>query len=164
MSEQWLTYQEALEIVRAHISCSIGRAEATLQAARKSHEVRFENPADPILLLADDGIVGMRHSMQLTGHRSISNDDLLDWLSREHPPQENPATKPKKQHCSQDKTTPKQRAIAAAIKACFPGGLPADDITARDRRNATLQQWLKINRPGLSVSDRSIQRFVRAAE
>jgi hypothetical protein len=104
MSEQWLTFQEALATVRTHIAGSIGRSEAVLKAARASGEVRFRNPADPVLLMADDGIVGMSmrpgalektgvtsdgkvitHQMTTNERNRISREDLLEWLNREHP-------------------------------------------------------------------------------
>jgi hypothetical protein len=102
MSEQWLTFREAVEIVRAHLGASIGRSEAVTNAARASGEVRFQNPADPVLLLADDGLVGMSlrpggqdkagiaangrptmHRAASTDMSQISKDDLLDWLRRQ---------------------------------------------------------------------------------
>jgi hypothetical protein len=102
MTGEWLTFSEAAEIVRARIGGSVGRSEATLRAARSSGEVRFRNPTDPVLLMADDGLVGMdlrpgarRKSgvspdgepitYDLSGESAeqISKDDLLDWLRRE---------------------------------------------------------------------------------
>jgi hypothetical protein len=65
--------------------------------ARASHEVRFSNPDAPVLLLADDGIMGERfvYGIDAEGrpitHRisqdpqallSISENDLVDWLAR----------------------------------------------------------------------------------
>jgi hypothetical protein len=104
-NEEWLTFEDATELVRAHLGTSIGRSEAVISAARASGEVRFQNPAGPVLLMADDGLVGMgirpgaqdkagvtadgklvthrlphRHSASL-----YSKNDLLDWLERNHP-------------------------------------------------------------------------------
>ena len=72
MSEQWLTFADAIEVVRQHIGCTIGRAEATLRAARASGEVRFQNPDNPVRLLADDGIVDLRPRIPVTDERSIA--------------------------------------------------------------------------------------------
>jgi hypothetical protein len=109
MSEEWITFSEAVEIVMARLGASIGRSEAVTYAARASGEVRFDNPADPVLLMADDGLVGMdmrpgaqdKAGVTADGkpiiHRNISTrmfqiskDDLLDWLGRHHPEQRAP--------------------------------------------------------------------------
>jgi hypothetical protein len=87
--EQWLSSQQAVEIARNHVKSSIGRAQAIVRDALASGEVRTHRPAAPVLLTADDGIVGMdmrpgwlkaTESPQL-----INRDDLLDWLDRNHP-------------------------------------------------------------------------------
>jgi hypothetical protein len=104
MTEQWLTFKEAIEIVRKHLGTSIGRSQAVTNAARASGEVRFHNPAMPVLLLTDDGIVGMDmrpgaqekagiatdgtptlHRLTTTNRDCINKDDLLDWLNRSYP-------------------------------------------------------------------------------
>jgi hypothetical protein len=111
MSEQWLTFREAVEIVRAHLGASIGRSEAVMNEARASGQVRFQNPADPVLLMADDGLVGMDmrpgaqdkagvtadgrsiiHRTSSANMPQISMDDLLDWLGRQSPEQPTPKT------------------------------------------------------------------------
>jgi hypothetical protein len=104
MSE-WLTFQEAVEIVKAQLGGAIGRAEFMVRAARTSGEVRFSNSADPVLLMADDGLVGMdmrpgaqeKGGIARDGKRvvhtlstaptgdCISKEDLLDWLGRQYP-------------------------------------------------------------------------------
>jgi len=104
MSE-WLTFQEAVEIVKAQLGGAIGRAEFMVRAARTSGEVRFSNSADPVLLMADDGLVGMdmrpgaqeKVGIARDGKRvvhtlstaptgdCISKEDLLDWLGRQYP-------------------------------------------------------------------------------
>jgi hypothetical protein len=113
MSERWLTFREAVEIVRVHLGVGIGRAEARTNAARASGEVRFQNPADPVLLMADDGLVGMdmrpgaqdkagvtadgkliKHRIISTSAFQISKDDLLDWLGRQQSPDQKPDSKP----------------------------------------------------------------------
>jgi hypothetical protein len=96
---EWITFEEAVEIVRVCLGASIGRSGAVMKTARASGEVRFQNPADPVLLLADDGLVGMNLRQDKAGvtadgrsiiHRTssanmsrISKDDLLDWLGRQ---------------------------------------------------------------------------------
>jgi hypothetical protein len=104
MSERWLTIEEAREAIKLRLETSAGRAEAVLETARKSGEVRFSNPADPVLLMADDGLVGMDmrpgaqnkggvdrdgkptfHRLAARNSDCISKEDLLDWLDRNHP-------------------------------------------------------------------------------
>jgi hypothetical protein len=102
-NEEWLTFEDTTELVRAHLGASIGRAQAVTNEARASGEVRFQNLDYPVLLMADDGLVGMDmrpgaqeksgvtvdgkaiiHKIQ-TGTFQISKNDLLDWLERNHP-------------------------------------------------------------------------------
>jgi hypothetical protein len=117
MSDRWLTFGEAVEIVRKNLGgASTGRSEAVTNAARASGEVRFQNPDRPVLLMADDGIVGMdmRPGAQNKGgvtsdgkpitHRpvntmyQISEGDLLDWLGRHHPEQRAPGRRGRPSH------------------------------------------------------------------
>jgi hypothetical protein len=118
MTREWLTFGEAAEIVRARIGGSVGRSAAGLQAARSSGEVRFSNPAAPILLLADDGLIGldMRQDAQrklgITADgkpvthdvfpnesaAQINTDDLLDWLDRHHPAAKPPGRRGRPSH------------------------------------------------------------------
>jgi hypothetical protein len=81
MTERWLTFDEAAAAVRDRIGGSVGRSHAILKAAISSGEVRDENPSDPVLLMADDGILGVVHGA--IKRRPISEDDLIDWLGRQ---------------------------------------------------------------------------------
>jgi hypothetical protein len=89
MSERWLTIDEASAIVRSHLQSSAGRAEAVLETARKSLEVRTDEP----IFLNDDGVVGLRPPIQI-GFRRFSEVDLLDWLDRSYPPEAKPKARP----------------------------------------------------------------------
>jgi hypothetical protein len=98
MSEQWITFDEAAEIVRTHVGGSIGRAQKMAREAQASGEVRIQNT---VCLWADDGLVGMdlrpgaqeKHGVTRDGtpilHKptqpllQVSKDDLLDWLTRQ---------------------------------------------------------------------------------
>lgn len=108
MNNHWLSPAEAVTLVQDHIGGSIGRATNTLKLARASGEVRVRSAdPDPVLLIADDGIVGMDlragpqifHGIDADGKlasrnlaqqprkgETISEDDLLDWLNRKHGP------------------------------------------------------------------------------
>jgi hypothetical protein len=107
MSERWLTTDEAISAIQAHVAGSPGFASGLLKKARASGEVRWRN-LDPVLLLADDGIVGMnlrhgaqrKHGVTADGEPvaytfasspgangdKINEVDLLDWLTREKGP------------------------------------------------------------------------------
>lgn len=80
MSERWLAIEEAREAIKLRLETSAGRAEAVLETARKSGEVRTEEP----IFLNMDGVVGMRPLTQV-GERRFSEADLLDWLGRQYP-------------------------------------------------------------------------------
>ncbi|WP_143035618.1 hypothetical protein [Bradyrhizobium sp. Rc2d] len=102
--DRWLTPEQAATLIRQRVGGSVGRSQGILGAARSSGEVRSRASADPVLLMADDGVVGMdmRPGAQNKGgvnsdgkpvvhHLSadasgarISEDDLLDWLARNH--------------------------------------------------------------------------------
>jgi hypothetical protein len=99
MNERWLTFREAVELVRAHMNASVGRAEAVVKAARASGEVRSDlsRGRDGFLLLtADDGVVDMNMRPGALDKNGVvpklilSKDDLTDWLSRQ-PPEKKPA-------------------------------------------------------------------------
>ena len=104
MSERWLSIDEAEIAISNREGCSVGRAQKILRDARASGEVRVRND-DPVLLIADDGIVGMdlrpgamnkggiNLDGQLVSHRlsatssgdQFSEDDLTGWLNIHHP-------------------------------------------------------------------------------
>jgi hypothetical protein len=81
-------------------------------------------------------------------------------------PQAEPVTELKKERGQAKVKTPtaKQRAIGAAISACFPKGVPQDDVMEAGPLCTALQQWLKANRQGVNVSDKTILRVVRRAK
>jgi hypothetical protein len=92
MSERWLTFGQASEIIRARLDASVGRSEAVLQAARTSGEVRTQEP----VFLNDDGVVGLR--LRQISVRRFSEADLLDWLGRHHPEQRAPGRRGRPSH------------------------------------------------------------------
>lgn len=86
MADIWITFDDALNIVRTTRGGSIGWAEALVRAALKSAEVRTKQPQ--VLLTADDGVVGMdlRPGAQIERAAArISKDDFVDWLDRNAP-------------------------------------------------------------------------------
>ena len=104
--DQWITFDNVVELVRARLDASIGRAEAATKAARASGEVRTRNRPiddnDPVLLTNDDGLMtwnqkpGVAVSNIATSDRKLlfSKDDLMDWLGRQPPPQKVPSSSP----------------------------------------------------------------------
>jgi hypothetical protein len=102
VKERWRSKEELSELIRRRRNTSKGRAQALFWLACASGEVRHEPDSDPVLLLADDGIVGMdmrpgaqskmgvsRRTDYLSGR--WSEDDLIDWLDRQ-PPEPKKAT------------------------------------------------------------------------
>jgi hypothetical protein len=87
--ERWISFPQMVEIVRSRYSMSIGRAEKVVKDAIASGEVR--RLQDPVLLVADDGVVDLRPGPIV--RRLYSEDDFLDWLSRQTSLQGKPATK-----------------------------------------------------------------------
>jgi len=102
MTERWITTDEAIAAIQAHVAGSVGYASSQLQKARASGEVRWRN-LNQVLLIADDGVVGRnlrpgklfygvdsdgapvsRHANAGTGQTSdeFNEADLLDWLNR----------------------------------------------------------------------------------
>jgi hypothetical protein len=87
-AKPWLSFREAVEIVQARLDASIGRSEALVRAAQTSGEVRARvagindsRPGEAVLLLHDDGILGVGHATAIR----LSENDLLDWLDRQQP-------------------------------------------------------------------------------
>jgi hypothetical protein len=177
MSEQWLTFREAVEIVRAHLGASIGRSEAVMNKARASGEVRFRNATDPVLLLADDGLVGMNLRPGALGkagisadgkavtHRTtsanvsrISKDDLLDWLGRHHPDKVAPKLEPVK-----PRAQIKRSRVQTALKELWKNEPPEQSVLPNSLLCKTVQDWLKHDSknqgvPALGISDDTILR------
>jgi hypothetical protein len=175
MSKEWLTFTEAVEIVRAHLDASVGRAEAGTNAARASGEVRFQNPADPVLLMADDGLVGMDmrpgaqnkdgvtadgklivHGTISTSMFQINKDDLLDWLSRQAP---------SKSELPKPRTQAKRTRVRDAIEALWPNGIPGQSVLPHHLLCIKVQDWLKNDSknqgvPAQVISDDTILRAV----
>jgi hypothetical protein len=175
MSEEWITFSEAVEIVRAHLGSSVGRSEAVTNAARASGEVRFQNPAAPVLLLADDGIVGMSlrpgahdkagvtadgkpimHRTISTSMFQINKDDLLEWIGRHHT---EAAPKPK----SRPRKQIKRSRVASAIQALWPNGPLEQSVLPNALLCIKVQDWLKDDSksqgvPAQVISDDTILR------
>lgn len=66
--EEWLSFQEAVELVRSRTPMSFGRAEKIVHDARTSGEVQETFPIRPPLSLP-----------------RLNKDDLNDWLDRQQP-------------------------------------------------------------------------------
>ena len=92
-AERWLSFQQAVQVAIHHGGISIGRAEHLVRSAKASGEVRIKKYYDPVLLTAEDGIVGMDlrpGAMKVTadgkellrGIDQLDGDDLRDWLRR----------------------------------------------------------------------------------
>jgi len=87
-ADQWITFDDGVQLVRARIDASIGRAEAAMKVASTSGEVRTKY--DGVVLTNDDGLLGWGgkpHVITGSGKRLFSRDDLLDWLNRQAPEQ-----------------------------------------------------------------------------
>jgi hypothetical protein len=155
-AEKWLSAGEAVEIIRHRFDASIGRAQAILERARASGEVRSEI----LLVLNDDGIVGMgvrpgRAARPGARPAGVDKDDLLHWLDQQEPQ----ATKAPKR--SQGKRDRAREAIAAKWPAGIPGAhkLP-NDILCRE-----VNDWVKTDCKKQSIPpvDFSNDTILRAA-
>lgn len=82
--DAWISFREATELTKTRLNASAGHAEALVRRAVASGEVRTQAP--PILLAADDGVVGMDlRAMDQAGTERLSELDLVDWLDRNSP-------------------------------------------------------------------------------
>ena len=105
--ERWISFPQMVGIVRSRYSMSIGRAEKVVKDAIASGEVR-RRPEPRSLLVYDDGALDMnlrpgainKGGVTPDGkllvqplRRLYSEDDFLDWLSRQTSLQGKPATK-----------------------------------------------------------------------
>src|SRR5690349_16460493 len=128
--ERWLTPEEATAVVRNRVRGSIGLSERILKDARLSGEVRVRAAERPVLLTTDDGIIdfnlrpgalnagGGPNGRYKLESETISEDDLLDWLGRNHP-----ATSLDKLAGTSPRAASKIEAAKEGIAACFPEGL-----------------------------------------
>jgi len=131
-----------------------------IRAAKASGEVRTECTRDPVLLTADDGIVGMdlrpgamnkgaliADGKPLVGTLHFSKDDLLDWLDRNGPRQKRPRTQPL-QDCAR-----------AAISDLWSEGLPNAAALPNKPLCDQVRGWLAENMPDVPrISDDVIER------
>jgi hypothetical protein len=78
-TDEWITFSEATEIIRARLDYSIGRAEAVVQQTKTSGEIRSLRS-----LMAFDGIIDP-HNPPEAGAVRYSRDDLVDWIGRQVP-------------------------------------------------------------------------------
>ena len=151
MTERWLTYGEAVEIVRARVGGSVGYANSLLQNARASGEVRHRKN-DVVLLVADDGVVGMnlrrtvagvtidgkpvRHSpTREVDSVEFSEDDLIDWLERNHPTSASPGAPKPRQRGRRDRA-------GQAIEALWPQGLPDEAALPNMALVKKIAEWI----------------------
>jgi hypothetical protein len=163
MSEQWLSVTEALSAIKDHVGSGIGRSEHILESARKSGEVRHRN--DVLVLAADDGIIQTVHGINADGRSVVhhihpirpadydefSEDDLLDWLSRQQFPDQKPDSKP-----AARRTPPEQARALKAMKAIYGKIPPQDEVS-----NPVLEQAVNkhLKQEGLeAVKKDAIQR------
>ncbi|MGY3358830.1 hypothetical protein ACVWZK_005493 [Bradyrhizobium sp. GM0.4] len=186
MTERWLTTGQAVALVRQRLGGSEGHSEKVLRDARASGEVRVQ-PADPdpVLLMADDGVVGMdlRPGAQdkggvtsdgklivhnLARHprkaETISEDDLVDWLDRK-PGDSKAKHTDSKITTQRPKGRAQGRAAQEAIKACFPDGMPDVLEMPNGAVAAKLAVWLKMHRPAVAkMSDKTLLRAAGRAK
>jgi hypothetical protein len=154
MTERWLTAAEAIDAVKAHVGGSVGRSRKILQDARASGEVRIRND-DPVLLIADDGVVGMNlrpgtmnkagvtANGKLVTHplavavREFSEEDLADWLSRNHARANPPSPRGRRAKADWD-------AVGLALQQeVLRRGFPSEDNDDPTwRRKADAERWV----------------------
>ena len=134
--EQWLSFKEAVKLIRSHLNASIGRAEALLRSAHQSGEVRSYQAN--VLLLTDDGLLsgfGGRSQSVLEEQR-FSEHDLLDWLDRQDV--EPAKATPKRQHSS-----PKQDRAKEAVEALWQNDVPNQSRLPKQSLCREVIDWLK---------------------
>jgi hypothetical protein len=165
MSETWLSFREAVALVRDRIGASIGYAEALVMRARKSGEgVRIKRA--PVLLGADDGLTNFNFKAILAGAADGMNDppggmseaDLLDWLRR-NVPKNGKGGDPSKRKRVQPMRDEGRKAIAGA----FPDGMPNRAELPDKRFCDRARQWYDADRakrgvPFIKLHDDAILR------
>jgi hypothetical protein len=108
-----------------------------VRAARASPEVRKERAADPVLVLNDDGLLGMDlrpggghgpFGKRLTqeDHRRLNKDDLLYWFNQRYPPPDAKPVTPSQPVQHQPALSMKQRVQNAASLMWGPGRPPPE--------------------------------------
>jgi hypothetical protein len=156
-NEQWLSFREAVELVRARLGWSIGRCEATVGAAHDSGEVRYRPAMDGWFLISDDGIMDQAAERAIEQaaeaelkdprRQQFNENDLIDWLDRQASEQPAPAAKQGE----------KRRTAKEAVKAIWPRGKPPV-ILSNPQICAEVNHWLKENAEGMIIGDTTILR------
>lgn len=154
--DQWITFDDVVELVSTRLDVSIGRAEFVTKTARASGEVRTRSrPIDDndlVLLTNDDGLMSWNQKPgaapnTVTRDRRLlfSKDDLLDWLGRHErmaepahlpdPDPEPPALKTRKRY--------RRTRAEAAIKALWGDTVPDPTVLSNALLLKKVSDWLK---------------------
>jgi hypothetical protein len=151
--EAWLQRHEAVAVVRQYLQCSIGKAEALIDRAVASGEVRTEQAAIQDFTCKTGNRVKAitRYSMDDLLALLNSGDDLLALLKPQIPQQQPPA-----------KTTARTKAIreaaGRAITAIFGNRIPSENSeTGAQSENGSSRRRAKvvIRTPARGVSGAS---------
>lgn len=145
---QWLSFAEAVALVRDRLGCSIGKAQAVTRQADESDELRATRPRPKPI--EDDGFVDLNDLRP----RSLSRDDLVDWLNRNSPAQVR-ATQPRPQ-------PDRERAKAAAAAIWGTAGPPSHMVNSLICREVA--DWLKRDGQKSDISNATILRAVDRKE
>lgn len=135
--EAWLQRHEAVAVVRQYLQCSIGKAEALIDRAVASGEVRTEQAAIQDFTCKTGNRVKAitRYSMDDLLALLNSGDDLLALLKPQIPQQQPPA-----------KTTARTKAIreaaGRAITAIFGNRIPSQDELPNKQLHSRVCEWL----------------------
>jgi hypothetical protein len=164
-NEQWITFDDGVQLVRARMDASIGRAEAVMKAARTSGEVRTRSrPIEDMdirwVLKNDDGILSAPIAPIVTSNKNLlfSKDDLLDWLGRHHTEvAASPEPRPRPQN--------KRSRVAIAIQELWPDGLPDQSVLSNSLLFKKVGNWLKSDcqKQNVPVAIPSDDTILRAA-
>jgi hypothetical protein len=115
--QQWISVDEAIELIKTSLATTLGHARKLLLDARASGEVRYAN---------DDGLV-----KDPRFDYAFRKDDLEGWLDRHHP----------QRHAQKNRAKVKFDRAKEAITAIWPNGPP--DALVNDTICTQAIDWIK---------------------
>jgi hypothetical protein len=84
--ETWLSFTEAVQIVRDRMGASVGRSQAIVREAIASGEIRTKRRTASLYLIGDDGLDGLINDRTADERATNLNAaDLTDRLDRQTP-------------------------------------------------------------------------------
>ena len=138
-ASDWLSYSEAIDLIRSRLGIPHGPATAELKRARNSGEIAYWPQSAPPLFdpykstprIVDEAF-GRREEIDLY----FKKIDLEYWLDRERPKAKGGKTTPRRPQIKRDRAE-------EAVKALWPNRVPEPTLLPNDLLCRKVDGWLR---------------------